>query len=94
MTAAKVLDVFSRLSDCVGEASDAVSVCTQVKLEGRSRFIEIAKVRMSQLFGHVYRVLDVQNHGIKYTILVVPIERHSHGHPSAGSPWERQFGQF
>ena len=45
-TAAKVLDVISRLPDCVGEACDAVSLHTSEN-EGRSRFIEIAKVSMS-----------------------------------------------
>ena len=33
MTAAKVLDFISRLLDCAGEASDAVSAFTQVKME-------------------------------------------------------------
>ena len=33
MTAATVLDVVSRLLDCVGESSDAVSACDQVKME-------------------------------------------------------------
>ena len=33
MTAATVLDVVSRLLDCVGESSDAVSACAQVKME-------------------------------------------------------------
>ena len=47
MTAAAVLDVISRLLDCAGEASDAVSVYTQVKNGGRFRFNEIAKVRVS-----------------------------------------------
>ena len=33
MTAAKVLDVIARLSGCAGQASDAVSACTQVKMD-------------------------------------------------------------
>ena len=33
MTAAKELDVISRLPDCSGEASDAVSAYTRVKME-------------------------------------------------------------
>ena len=32
-TAAKVLDVISRLSVCTGQAADAESACTQVKME-------------------------------------------------------------
>ena len=33
MTAAKVMDVIARLPDCDGQAADAVSAYTQVKLE-------------------------------------------------------------
>ena len=33
MTAVKVMDVIARLPDCHGEAADAVSAYTQVKLE-------------------------------------------------------------
>ena len=34
MTAAKVMDIISRLSGCAGQAADAVSAYTQVKMEG------------------------------------------------------------
>ena len=33
MTAAKVMDVIARLPDCDGQAADAVSAYTQVKME-------------------------------------------------------------
>ena len=33
MTAAKVMDIISRLPGCAGQAADAVSACTQVKME-------------------------------------------------------------
>ena len=33
MTAAKVMDVIARLSECTGQAADAVSAYTQVKME-------------------------------------------------------------
>ena len=42
-TAAKVLDVISRFRDCSGEASDAVSAYTQVKLEDASDEWEFTK---------------------------------------------------
>ena len=32
-TAAKIMDIISRLPDCDGQAADAVSVYTQVKME-------------------------------------------------------------
>ena len=34
MTAAKVMDIISRLPGCAGQAADAVSAYTQVKMEG------------------------------------------------------------
>ena len=34
MTAAKVMDIISRLPGCAGQAADAVSAETQVKMEG------------------------------------------------------------
>ena len=46
MTAAKVMDIISRLPGCSGQASDAASACTQ---NGRcTDFIEDSKVRMSR----------------------------------------------
>ena len=33
MTASKVMDIISRLPGCAGQAADAVSACTQVKME-------------------------------------------------------------
>ena len=36
MTAAKVMDIISRLPGCSGQAADAVSACTQVTMEDAS----------------------------------------------------------
>ena len=33
MTAAKVMDIISRLPGCAGQAADAVSACTQIKIK-------------------------------------------------------------
>ena len=38
MTAAKVIDVIARLPDCDGQAADAVSAYTQVKMEDAQNF--------------------------------------------------------
>ena len=43
MTAAKVMDVISRLPDCDGQAADAMSAHTQVKLGDAPRLLEIPK---------------------------------------------------
>ena len=48
MTAAQVMDVIPKLPDCVGQAADAVSACTQVKNGRRSKITEHSKVRMSR----------------------------------------------
>ena len=43
VAAAKVMDVVARLPDCVGQATDAVSACTQVKMEDAPRVLNIPK---------------------------------------------------
>ena len=43
MTAAKVMDVIARLPDCDGRAAEAVSACTQGKLEDAPRLLKIPK---------------------------------------------------
>ena len=46
MTAAKVMDIISRLPGCAGQAADAVSAYTQVKMEAAPTLLNIPKVRM------------------------------------------------
>ena len=41
MTAAKIMDVIARLPGCEGQAGDAVSANTQVKLEDAPKFLQI-----------------------------------------------------
>ena len=48
MTAAKVMDITSRLPGCSGQAADAVSAYTQVKTEDASTLFKKSKVRMSR----------------------------------------------
>ena len=43
MTAAKVMDVIARLTDCDGQAADAVSAYIQVKLEDAPRLLKITE---------------------------------------------------
>ena len=43
MTAAKVMDVIARLPDCDGQATNAVSSYTQVKLDDAPRLLKIPK---------------------------------------------------
>ena len=43
MTATKILDIISRLSGCDGQAADAVSAYTQVKMEDAHKMTKITK---------------------------------------------------
>ena len=43
MTAAEVMDVVARLPGCAGQAADAVSVDTQVKMEDAPSLLKIPK---------------------------------------------------
>ena len=43
MTAAKYMDIISRLPGCDGQAADAVSAFTQVKMEDAPRLLKIPK---------------------------------------------------
>ena len=62
MTAAKVMDIISRLPGCAGQAADAVSACTQVKMVDAPNYSKFAN-RNVQTFGFVYRDTSGQNHG-------------------------------
>ena len=43
MTAAKIMDIVSRLPGCDGQAADAVSAYTQVKMEDAHKLLKIPK---------------------------------------------------
>ena len=43
VTAAKVMDIISRLPGCAGQVADAVSACTQVKMEDAPKLLKIPK---------------------------------------------------
>ena len=72
MTAAKVMDIISRLPGCSGQAADAVSAETQVKMEDASTLFKNSKVRMS-------RHLDTSTEAQKAKIMV------QYGRPSCSS---------
>ena len=62
MTAAKIMDIISRLPGCDGQAADAVSAYTQVKMEDATNY-ENFQNRSVQTFGFVYHNTNGQNHG-------------------------------
>ena len=43
MTVAKVMDIISRLPGCAGQAADAISAYTQVKMEEAPSLVKIPK---------------------------------------------------
>ena len=48
MTAAKVMDIISRLPGCAGQAADTVSAYTQVKMEDAPKFVKKSQIGMSR----------------------------------------------
>ena len=48
MTAAKIMDIISRLPGCDGQTADAVSDCTQVKMEDAHKLLKKSKIGVSR----------------------------------------------
>ena len=83
MTAAKVMDIISRLPGCAGRAADAVSAYTQVKMEDAPKLLKKYKIGMSR-----HRIRLPRHEWPKSWSSVedpvVPLERNLYGHPLAG----------
>ena len=67
MSAAKVVDIIYRLPGCSGQAADAVSAHTQVKMEDAPTLLK--KNSEVRTFGCVYRNTNGPNHGPAWKIL-------------------------
>ena len=50
MTAAKVMDIISRLPGCAGQAADAVSAHTQVKMEDAPNLLKIPTLECPEIW--------------------------------------------
>ena len=83
MTAANIMDIISRLSGCDGQAADAVSPYTRVKMEDAHKLFENSQIGLS-------RHLDSST-TTQMAKIMVQYRRPSHGHPLAGLLWDRQF---
>ena len=90
MTAAQVMDLIARLPDCTGQAAEAVSAYTQVKMEDAPKLLNIPKSECPDFW------IRLPRH--KWPIFwsniedpVCPPDRKFYGHPFAGLLWERQF---
>ena len=90
MTAAKVIDVISRLPGCDGQTADATSAHTQEKWKMLHNYWKFPN-RNVQTFGFVYRSTKWPKSWSSMEDPVVPLERNLYGHPLAGLLWARQF---
>ena len=90
MTAAKIMDIISRLLGCDGQAADAVSAYTQVKMEDVHKLSKIPKSECPDIWIRLPRHKWPKSCS-SMEDPVVPLERNLYGHPLAGLLWERQF---
>ena len=90
MTAAEVMDIISRLPGCAGQAADAVSAKTQVKMGRYSQFVKNRKSECPDIWIRLPRHKWPKSWS-SMEDPVVPLERNLYGHPLAGLLWERQF---
>ena len=90
MTAAKIMDIISRLLGCHGQAADAVSAYTQVKMEDAHKLLKIPKSECPDIWICLPRYKWPESWS-SVEDPVVPLERNLYGHPLAGLLWDRQF---
>ena len=83
MTAAKVMDIISRLPGCAGQAADAVSAYTQVKMEDAPKLLKILKSECPDIWIRLPRHKWPKSWS-SMEDPVVPLERNLYGHPLAG----------
>ena len=90
MTAAKIMDIISRLPGCDGQAADAVSAYTQVKMEDAHKLLKIPKSECPDIWIRLPRHKWPKSWS-NMEDPVDPLERNLYGRPLAGLLWERQF---
>ena len=90
MTATKIMDIISRLPGCDGQAADAVSAYTQVKMEDAHKLLKIPKSECPDIWIRLPRHKWPKSWS-SMEDPVVPLERNLYGHPVAGLIWERQL---
>ena len=90
MTAAKIMDIISRLPGCDGQAADAVSTYTQVKMEDAHKLLKIPKSECPDIWIRLPRHKWPKSWS-SMEDPVVPLERNLYGHLLAGLLCEKQF---
>ena len=91
MTAAEIMDIISRLPSCDGQAADAVSAYTQVKMEDAHKLLKIPKSECPDICWIRLPRHKWPKSWSSMEDPVGPLERNLYGHPLAGLLWERQF---
>ena len=86
MTAAKVMDIISRLPGCDGQAADAVSAYTQVKTEDAHKLLKIPKSECPDIWIRLPRHKWPKSWSSMEDPVVL-FERNLYGHPLAGLLW-------
>ena len=89
MTAAKIMYIISRLPGCDGQAADAVSAYSQVKLEDAHKLFKIPKSESPDSWIRLPRHKWPKSCS-SIEDRVVLLERNLYGHPLAGLLCERQ----
>ena len=82
MTAAKIMDIISRLPGCDGQAADAVSAYTQVKMEDAHKLLKIPKSECPDIWIRLPRHKWPKSWSSMEDPVV--LERNLYGHPLAG----------
>ena len=90
MSAAIVMDIISRLPGCAGQAADAISAETQVKMEDAPKLLKVPKSECPDIWIRLPRHKWPKSWS-SMEDPVVPLDRNLYGHPSGGLLWERQF---
>ena len=90
MTAAKIMDIKSRLPGCDGQAADAVSAYTQVKMEDAHKLLKIPRSECPDIWIRLPRHKWPKSWS-SMEDPVLPLERNLYGHHLAGLLCERQF---
>ena len=93
MTAAKVMDIISRLPGCAGQATDAVSAYTQVKMQDAHKLLKIPKPECPDIWIRLPRHKWPKS-SPSIEDPVVLLERNLYGHRLAGLLWERQLEEI
>ena len=89
MTSAQIMDIVSRLPGCDGQAADAVSAYTQVKMEDAHKILKIPKSEFPDIWIRLRHKWPKSWSSMEDPVVL--LERNLYGHPLAGLLWERQF---